>query len=403
MGLLVQQSRSKKSMTRKITTVIAGVGFGLGLFLLGWFVGSGRLSFYSLSNQNEQLPSNLNYASVEQVYDVLRQTYDGELTVEQLLDGLKAGLAQSTGDPYTEYLNVEEAKEFDNDLNGTFSGIGAELSREGDQLTVVAPIAGYPAEEAGLRAQDIITEIDGEPAYDLSLTEAVNKIRGPAGTTVKLTILRAGSGVQELEITREDITIPSVEYEVIDGIGYMQISRFADDTSRLAREAAKSFKDQNVSGVVVDVRNNPGGLLNSSVDIASLWLDEGDVVLEEQRGGEVIKTYRATGGNILKDVPTVVLVNEGSASASEILAGALVDHEAAQLVGKKTFGKGSVQGLEPLTSGGVLKVTIARWYTPNGRNIDKEGIAVGTEVDLTAEDIKAEQDPQKDKAFELLQ
>lgn len=390
-------------MTRKITTVIAGVGFGLGLFLLGWFVGSGRLSFYSLSNQNEQLPSNLNYASVEQVYDVLRQTYDGELTVEQLLDGLKAGLAQSTGDPYTEYLNVEEAKEFDNDLNGTFSGIGAELSREGDQLTVVAPIAGYPAEEAGLRAQDIITEIDGEPAYDLSLTEAVNKIRGPAGTTVKLTILRAGSGVQELEITREDITIPSVEYEVIDGIGYMQISRFADDTSRLAREAAKSFKDQNVSGVVVDVRNNPGGLLNSSVDIASLWLDEGDVVLEEQRGGEVIKTYRATGGNILKDVPTVVLVNEGSASASEILAGALVDHEAAQLVGKKTFGKGSVQGLEPLTSGGVLKVTIARWYTPNGRNIDKEGIAVGTEVDLTAEDIKAEQDPQKDKAFELLQ
>jgi carboxyl-terminal processing protease len=320
-----------------------------------------------------------------------------------LLNGLKSGLAQSTGDTYTEYLNAEEAKEFNNDLNGTFSGIGAELSREKEQLVIVAPISGYPAEEAGLRAQDAILEIDGEPTYDLSLTEAVNKIRGPAGTEVELTIGREGVGQETYKITREDIKIPSVEYEVKDGIGYLEISRFAEDTVNLSKEAAQSFKDQNVKGVVLDMRNNPGGLLDAAVDISSLWLDEGEVVLEEQRGGEVIKSYRATGNNILSGIPTVVLVNEGSASASEIVAGALADNGAAKLVGQQTFGKGSVQTLEPISSGGVLKVTIARWFTPGGRNIDKEGIKPDKVVEMTIEDYEADRDPQQQAAIELLQ
>lgn len=378
--------------------MIAG---GIGIFVLGLFIGSGSLTFTGLSNQNQDLPDSLNYRSVNQVYDVLRKSYDGELTVDQLLDGLKKGLAQSTGDPYTEYLNVEEAQEFDDDLNGTFSGIGAELSKENDQITVVAPISGFPAEKAGLRAQDVITAIDSETAYDLSLTEAVKKIRGPAGSEVELTVIRE-TGEEKLTITRENITIPSVEYEVEDGIGYMKISRFAEDTVELAQEAAKDFKNQNVEGVVLDVRNNPGGLLDASVDVASLWLESGDVVLEEQRGGEVIKTYKAGTVNTLQGVPTVVLINEGSASASEIVAGALSDHGAATLVGAKTFGKGSVQNLEPITSGGVLKVTIARWFTPEGQNIDKEGISPDKKVKLEVKDIRSGSDPQKDAALEML-
>ena len=396
-------SKSYKKPLGKFTKVILASVGGLLIFAFGWAAGSGNLRLNSLSNQNQDLPNNLNYSSVEQVYDVLRKSYDGELTTEQLLNGLKSGLAQSTGDTYTEYLNAEEAQEFNNDLNGTFSGIGAELSRENEQLTIVAPIAGFPAEKAGLRAQDVITEINGEPTYDLTLTEAVNKIRGPAGTDVELTIAREGVGIKKYTITREDIKIPSVEYEVIDGVGYIQISRFAEDTVGLAQEAAKSFKDQNVKGVVLDMRNNPGGLLDAAVDVASLWLEQGEVVLEEQRGGEVIKTYKATDKNTLKGIPTVVLVNEGSASASEIVAGALGDNDAAQLVGQQTFGKGSVQTLEPITSGGVLKVTIARWFTPGGQNIDKEGIKPDKVVDLTLKDIEADKDPQKDAAFGLLQ
>lgn len=387
----------------KITKIVLGAALGLALFGLGWFMGSGRLQFYGFSSQNPDLPNNLNYASVDQVYDVLRKTYDGQLDVEELLTGLKKGLAQATGDPYTEYLSAQEATEFNNDLNGTFSGIGAELSRDNDQITVVAPLKGFPAEKAGLKAQDVITQIDGKPTFDMSLSEAVDNIRGPSGTTVTLTIIRENDGTKELTITRQDITIPSVEYRVENGIGYLEISRFSDDTADLANEAAKAFKQQNVKGVVVDVRNNPGGLLDASVDVASLWLERGTVVLKEQRGGEVIKTYRAKGNDVLKGVPTVVLINEGSASASEILAGALADNNAATLIGQKSYGKGSVQGLEPISSGGVLKVTIARWYTPNGRNIDKEGIKPDKSVEISAKDFEAGRDPQEAAARKALQ
>jgi carboxyl-terminal processing protease len=315
---------------------------------------------------------------------------------------MKNGLAQATGDPYTEYLNKEQAQDFRNDLNGTFSGIGAELGKEGDNIIVVSPIAGYPAAKAGLQAKDIIVSIDDKPAAVMTLSEAVSNIRGPSGTQVKLKVIQDGAE-KDVNITRENITIPSVKWEVKDGIGYMTISTFSEETPALARQAAAEFKSQKVKGVVVDVRGNPGGLLDSSVDIASIWLPEGSPVLSEKRGGKVIKTYEASGTAILRGIPTVVLIDESSASASEILAGALQDNKVATLIGVTSYGKGSVQNLIPLTHGGVLKVTIARWYTPEDQNIDKEGITPDQKVDRTVDDVKADRDPQKDAATLKLQ
>ncbi len=377
------------------------------VFTAGIGVGNGRLSIlpdsFGTKPVNNDLPEDLSYQSVEQVYDSLKDNFDGELSAEALLDGLKDGLAQATGDPYTEYLNPKEAADFNNELSGTFSGIGAELGKENDTVIIVAPIAGFPAEEVGLRARDVIIKINDESALGISISEAVSKIRGPVGTDVKLTVVRGNTEELEFTITRQQITIPSVESEIIEGnIGYLKVSRYSDDTARLSREAAQEFKNQDVKGVILDLRSNPGGLLNAAVDLSSLWLDRGQTVLEEKRGGTVVKTFTASGNSILKGMPTVVLINEGSASASEITAGALKDHDVATIIGVKSFGKGSVQSLVNLGDSSILKVTIARWFTPNGKNIDKEGIEPDREVKLTEEDFEADRDPQLEAAKEFL-
>lgn len=361
--------------------LIGGVLFAV--FGLGFSFGSGSLSFSAgqEDSQNVTLPANLNFSSVDKVYDLLRQNFDGELNEAQLLEGAKRGLVGATGDPYTEYLSPQETKEFDEGLNGTFSGIGAELGKDGDSIIIVAPIAGFPAEKAGLKSQDIIAEVNGESTFGLSVSEAVKKIRGPEGTEVTLRVIR---GDEDLKFTikRETINIPSVESKVLDGnIGYIKISQFGDDTSALTKQAADDLAKKNVNGIVLDLRGNPGGLLNSAVDVSSLWLPAGKTVLEEKRGGTVIKTYKSSGSPVLEGKPTIVLIDGGSASASEIVAGALADNGAATLLGTKSFGKGSVQSLERLPDGGSLKVTIARWFTPNGNNIDKEGINPKTTVE----------------------
>lgn len=400
------KQKPKKSFDFKRSAV--GIFAGVFIFALGMNVGSGQIQFglnrSLISNsENADLPDKLDYTSIDQLYDSLKRTYDGKLDVNELLDGMKAGLAKATGDEYTEYLNVADAKEFDEALNGTFSGIGAELGKENDLLVIVSPIAGFPAEKAGLRPRDVITKIDDVPAYDLSVTEAVSKIRGPVGTKVTLTIVREQSKELTFEITRATITIPSVTHEVIDGnIGYLNVSRFSDDTIELAETAVEEFRAAGIEGIILDLRGNPGGLLDSAVDLSSFWLDKGTTVLQEKRGGEVVKTFTAKGRPALKDVPTVVLINAGSASASEITAGALKDNGVATLIGEKSFGKGSVQSLENLIAGGVLKVTIARWHTPSGKNIDKEGIEPDQVVERTDEDFTAGRDPQLDAAVNFL-
>lgn len=375
-------------------------------FIVGLVIGvGGTLSYgFALNNIksansiNKNLPKDLDYSSVEEIYDNLRVNYDGELNIEKIMDGLKSGLAKSTGDPYTTFLSKQDNEEFDSQLSGTFTGIGAELIEENNVVVVATPLSGFPAEKAGVRARDIIFKIDGEDATQLTVSEAVKKIRGEKGTKVVLSLIRDGEQI-EISIVRDVITVPSVKSEIIDGVGYMTIYRFGEDTGQLASNYAQEYVDQKVKGVVVDVRNNPGGYLDQAVNVASLWLDKNAVVVEERRGEVSVKKDRAVGNPILKNIKTVVLVNGGSASASEILAGALHDNKAATLIGEKTFGKGSVQQIEELGDSTALKVTVAKWFTPNGKNINKEGIAPDKEVKLTIEDAKADKDPQKDAAL----
>jgi len=351
---------------------------------------------------SEGLPDDLNYDEVEALYDVLRQKYDGQLDQKTLEDGLKKGLAEASGDNYTVYLNEEEAKDFNNDLNGTFTGIGAEIGLKNDILIVIAPLKGFPAEKAGIRSGDAIIKIDDEDTFGLSVEEAVTKIRGEKGTEVSLTILRDGQQ-QEFVVVRQEISTPSVEWEIVEGnIGVMSISRFSDDTSKLAKQAAQDFKNAGVEGVVLDLRNNGGGYLKSAVEVAGIWVEDSVIVEEREDGNIVTESLKSGSNSPLKGVETVVLINGGSASASEIVAGALKDYEAAILVGDQSYGKGSVQAIEELRDGGVLKVTVARWYTPKGNNIDKDGITPDVKVERTAEDFDNDRDPQLDKALEQL-
>lgn len=393
--------KKKFSVLRTLELTVAAVA----VFGLGVAVGQGRITFgrdaIFKKPVSNNLPQDLDYASVEQIYDSLRQNFDGQLDAGKLQDGLKQGLAKSTGDPYTEFFNAEGAKDFQEQLNGTFTGIGAELSKnpENNTIIVVAPIAGFPAEKAGIRPKDVIAEIDGKSAYDLTITDAVNKIRGEKGTKVKLKIIRDSKEELEFEITREEIKIPSVTTKTLDGnIGYIKIARFSDDTAKLTSEAATKFKSDGVKGVVLDMRGDPGGLLDAAVSVSSLWLED-KTILTERRDGSVIRTFDSKGTATLKGMPTVVLINAGSASASEITAGALKDHKAATLIGEKSFGKGSVQSIVNFRDDSILKVTIARWYTPAGKNIDKEGITPDKEIKLTDDDYKNNKDPQLDAAL----
>lgn len=400
----MQKLRDRLGGSKRIIHIAVAAVVLLGTFNVGILVGNGSIALGRMASQNGAMPGSLNYASVNEVYQTLRNKYDGKLTEQQLIDGLKVGLAEAANDPYTQYFNADDAKKFNEQLSGSFSGIGAQLGQNDDkELIVVAPISGSPAEKAGLKAGDIITGIDSKTTTDMSIDEAVSHIRGTKGTDVTLSIIRDNED-SKITITRDDISVPSVEYKILDdNIGYIQISQFSDDTIRLASDAAQKFKEADVDGIVVDLRDDPGGLLDSAVSVANLWLPKGQVILQEKRGGQIIETYKSDAAQPpLKGIPTVALINGGSASAAEILAGALRDNNAATLIGEKSYGKGSVQQIEPFEDGGQLKVTIARWYRPNGQNIDKKGISPDKEVKLTAEQAKAGTDTQKDAALTFL-
>lgn len=372
------------------------------IFTLGWLGGSGRISLGGYGTENRSLPNSLDYSSVDVIYRTIRAKFDGTLDESKLLDGLKTGLANATEDPYTEYFNAKDAKDFYGELDGTFEGIGAELGKDdNNNIIVIAPLAGYPAETAGLRPKDVIAGIDGKVTSGMTISDAVSLIRGEAGTDVKLTIVRDGDQQLDISITRASISIPSVKSEIRDGVGILTISRFGDDTTSLATKAAQEFKNQNVKGVVLDLRGDPGGLLQAAVNVSSLWLKD-KTVLTERRDGKIIQSYKSAGTPVLLGMPTVVLIDGGSASASEITAGALRDNEVATLIGVQSFGKGSVQEPVNLVDGSLLKVTIARWYTPSGNNIDKQGITPDKKIEMTEDDYKNKLDPQMDAALEQL-
>jgi carboxyl-terminal processing protease len=379
----------------------------LALLVFGGGVAVGKGDVHLWGNKGVSLgpaPSTLDYSSVDAVYTILKNDFDGNLDQTKLDQGLKKGLVDAAGDPYTEYFNPTDAKAFNNQLAGSITGIGAELGTDADSnIVIISPLSGYPAEKAGLKPKDIVAAVNSQTTQGMSVDAVVSKIRGQEGTKVTLTIVRGSQKPFDVTITRQKITVPTVKYQEDGDIGYLKVSQFSNDTVGLAQKAAQEFKDKNVKAVVLDLRGDPGGYLKGAVDISSLWLDKGKTVVQERRGSTVVSTEYATGNNILKGIPTVVLIDGGSASASEITAGALHDNGAATLVGAKSFGKGSVQQVENLPDGSELKVTIARWYTPNGKNIDKQGITPDTIVTISDQDAAAGKDTQKDQAYAIAQ
>jgi carboxyl-terminal processing protease len=322
---------------------------------------------------------------------------------EQMMQGAIRGMMDSLGDPHTGYMNPVEYSDASAPLEG-YSGIGAWVNTEGEFLTITEPIKGSPAEAAGLKPGDQIIAINGEDMTGTLAELARQKVLGPAGTEVVLTIQREGVDQPfEVTITRAQITIPSTEYRMLDNnIAYIRLNAFSDTTGSELHTALTDLLAQNPTGLVLDLRNNGGGYLDQAIQVASEFLPDG-VVTYEEFGDGTRNTYNVSGNGIATDIPMVVLVNEWSASASEVVSGALQDHGRAQLVGVTTFGKGTVQNWIPLTDNeGAIRVTIARWLTPNERNVTDTGLTPDVEVQLTDEDVQAGVDTQLNKAVEIL-
>jgi carboxyl-terminal processing protease len=342
-----------------------------------------------------------------EVWDALKSKYvdKDKLNEKKMFYGSLAGLASSLGDPYTVFFDPKDSQTFSDDLSGTFEGIGAEVGVRNNLITVIAPIADMPAEKAGIRAGDIIVAVNGSSTQNMTADEAVDKIRGPKDTKVTLEILHAKDKVtQNITITRDTIYVKSVKTEMrSDKIFVVTVSNFNDDTSRLFNDAVSEVVKDKPKGLIVDLRNNPGGFLDSAVDLASEWVKSGNVVVSEKSTNtDENNSYKSSGIQHLKDIPTVVLVDGGSASASEIFAGALKDYGLAKIVGEKTFGKGSVQQLESLSDGSMVKITVAKWYTPNNYSIDEQGITPDIIATTSVEAINAGKDPQMDAAVNIL-
>ncbi len=373
----------------------------------GLFSGRGPLAFSPDAREavlGSNPDGNVDFDLYFEVWDKLKSNYvdTNLLTDEELFYGSLRGLAEATDDPYTVFMDPEEAKEFTDDLAGKFEGIGAEISLRNDIPTVVAPLDEMPAQKAGLRAGDKIYAVDGEATLGLRLSEIIKKIRGPKDTQVTLTIIREDEKPQDLTITRSLIVTKSVKTELrSDGIYVIKVSNFNDDTEQLFSAAISDVLLKNPRGLILDLRNNPGGYLDTAVFLASEWVEEGPIVAEQFNNNRR-NEYPARGQARLKNFPTVVLVNRGSASASEILAGALRDYKLATIVGETTYGKGSVQSLSDLDGGATLKITVAKWLTPAGDYINDKGLEPDVSVEMTTEDLDNDRDPQFDKALEIL-
>lgn len=325
----------------------------------------------------------LDLSSVQTTYQQLLANYDGKLDTQKLIHGASRGMVAAAGDAHTVYMDPDEAKEFQKSLSGAIGGgIGAEIGIKDNRPAIIKPLEGSPAQKAGIKAGDYIMKVNDEDVSDWAADKVVAKIRGEIGTSVKLTLV-SEAAAREVSVVRQNITAPAVESSVEGEVGILTVSRFNDDTVQSARKAAQEFVNKGVKRVVVDLRNNPGGTVPSAQGLLGLWLNRQEV-MSERRGSEVVRTLQSTGVPILAGVKTVVLINENSASASEIVAGALRDHGKATLVGKKSYGKGSVQSVIGLPGGAQLKVTEARWYTPKGNNIDKTGITPDVDVDEEA-------------------
>lgn len=399
-----------KNMPKLTIAIIMGLmilSFGAGIIWSGIKGGDYTVRQLAYSPEATKISNNsgFNFNLYWEVWDRLKRDYvdKNKISDEQMFYGSLRGLAESMNDPYTTFMDPEETKEFASDMSGTFEGIGAEVGMRDDIITIIAPLAGMPAEKAGLRAGDRVYAIDGESTLGMSVDEAVKKIRGAKDSEVVLTVIRDDEDKPlDISIIRGVIVVKSVKTEMRpDGIMLIKVSNFNDDTEALFLDAIQEVLLKNPKGLILDLRNNPGGYLNTAISMASAWIPEGPVVVEQfGEGGR--EEYFASGSAPLQNFKTVVLINGGSASASEIVAGALRDYKKATLLGQKSYGKGSVQSLRDLSGGSSLKITVAQWLTPGGDYINNKGIDPEIEVEITKEDISADRDPQLKKAVDLI-
>ncbi|MCX6795027.1 MAG: S41 family peptidase [Candidatus Falkowbacteria bacterium] len=403
-----------KYTLKKIGLVLVVLIILGGIFTGGYYLGRGknihpgnRIIAYSEEAANVGDAKNgqaIDFNLYWEVWDNLKTDYvDRNMVKDQdLFYGSLKGLAAAVGDPYTVFMDPKESKQFSDDLAGTFEGIGAEVGMRNDITTIIAPLDGMPAQKAGVRAGDKVYAVDGVSTLGLTVNEVVTKIRGPKDTKVTITIIRGKEKPRDITITRSVIIVKSVKTEMrADGIYVIRVSNFNDDTEDLFNLAVNNILLKEPKGIILDLRNNPGGYLETAVMMASEWVEAGPIVAEQFNGNRR-NEYPSNGRGRLKNIPTIVLVNGGSASASEILAGALRDYKKATIVGETTYGKGSVQSLSDLSGGAALKMTIANWLTPAGDFINEKGLAPNIEVKLTPADADKGLDPQFDKAVELL-
>jgi carboxyl-terminal processing protease len=353
----------------------------------------------------------IDFSMLKQAWDQVTTNYvdPDKIDKTKMTYGAVSGMVNAIGDPYTEFFDPEEAKKLNEDISGSFEGIGLQLGVKNDKITAISPIKGTPAEKAGLKPGDVVLAVDKTPTADLSIDEVVNMIRGPKGTKVVLTIMRKGSdGTKDIEITRDLIKVPSMELEfktTADGkkIAHVTLFQFSDTVYQDFKNAAFEILNNNVSGIILDLRNDPGGLVNQATDIAGWFLNRGEVILSEQERDGSKTEIKSNGPSNFSSLPLVVLINEGSASASEILAGALKDNRGAPLIGQTSFGKGTVQKIIDFDDGSSLKVTVAKWFTPSGVRIQDTGIEPDIKVELTIEDYDAGKDPQMERALQEIE
>ena len=378
-----------------IGAVLAFVGLVVGVNWKNWFGGYGPYLGIGANN------SDIDWSALDEVYGKLASSYDGEISKEAVVEGAKKGLTEALGDKYTVYMNAEAAADFTDDLHGNVgAGIGVEMGLRDGYVRVLRTLPDNPARRAGILAGDIMYKVNGEEVYSLESDEIAKRVRGEPGTEVEVTIVRDGEE-KTFKLKREEINNVSAYVDYDGKTAIITVTRFDNDTGTLIQGFVGKFKEKGIDKVILDLRGNGGGYVAAAKDLLGLWID-GDVILKQKSkhyGDTEEKT--SSGKATLADMKTIVLINGSTASASEIVAGALQDYGKATLVGEKTYGKGVVQQLYDLSGGTKLKVTTASWFTPKDRSINGEGIVPDVEVERTYEDINAMRDPQLDKAKKL--
>lgn len=387
--------------------ILLGGVFGIG-FQLGYAHKPASEKVVNITNKDPLTDTGADFNSFWKVWNMINEKsiYAKKVSDQERVWGAIKGMASSLGDPYTVFFPPQENKLFNEEIRGSFSGIGAEIGMKDKIITVVAPIKNSPAANAGLKAGDKIIKIDKTETNDMTVDKAISLIRGQKGTEVVLTIFRSGEKTtREIKIIRDNISLPTIDTELrSDNIFVIKFYSFSENSSVLFSDALSKFIKSGSHKLVLDMRGNPGGYLDAAVNIGSWFVDEGKTIVSEDFGSNRKPiVYRSHGPRLFSDnFPFVVLVDSGSASAAEILAGALKEYKVATIVGQKTFGKGSVQELLPVTDDTSLKVTVARWLTPNGVSISEHGLDPDVVVPITIKDIEAKKDPQMDKAIEIL-